>query len=1325
MPALSPIKFCGLSVIGVQSSLGWGGQASRMNVRMVRDPAAGDTVSPPLVGTPIYAQLGSYSFGGLLKQFTKTTDARGGETYEAICHYPRDLLQNASVILGNYNGTIGVIPNLLNVYGAIEGAGGFGASGATAAGMEWPVVKAQLAAFFASPVASSFGGPLTYKGYSYGVDFTDMPNPPAGYRVGPGVVNLLSLIEQVVRDSGYDYYCDLVGTTIRIRTTDRSVQPSLGLVQAIVESYTNSGILISGTYGSEDAGGEPSSVFLIGGERNTLHQTDGLVNFWGYRPDGTAIVGTGGYSLWAARWKNTTTEAQKALATLPTPRLALSQPAAVTYDVPGDGLAANDNLLVLNPSDYMEWAAISSGHELMQLNALPVADVILATEYTCSTLEMRFALADLDSWVEYLRIVRNDVYQRLHNAEDILPQVAGVLHNMDVLPAGLERAVAEALSVAEEGAAANRERLYNFVRAYAENFYGVQWLSPIPFVSTAVDQDTLNLSYSAEPTSLGWAEEGSGPLGLDAINEDLFTDQTGRFQPFVAFDADGADLSDTGSTDGAVLESTTYYAKCQLTEGVVFVSGSPYALLKTEPFTDQRLDALGGVEEIAALQMKQTEEFVQGFFLLADVPTLAPARRTPLAAAVPLRSNVLTYGPWSATTGAGRVETRQEQSLVPWEYGSEANLNLAALAMVSSSTSAVRTADSGVVEVVGLPLISLGDSLESGPLVTDISIEYGSRGVQTRYQWQTYTPRPGVVGRQFSERIRRDGQLGQQIKRTLRAAGRDATRNGELARRAGVGRRFNEGVSKSVKKNTPHDVFVAHSHQDPDGRVRQQVSVMTAREAVPAVRPDQSELYKAHGAISLNGLLRPITTNSNETATIAKYAYPSGTVPFGLTSSTLFPWPSGNDIDAMAYGQRYTSLRSFRTGGSPTDSRPLALRAPLVLTGVGRTTDLQDTNSTSGTARPDQWKTGPLDPLWDKDRGCWSVHDGAVGVLEGTLAPSGSATMQLWDGRSAMGSRITVYDWTGVGGVSGTRSMALYEPRANRWYNVAAGSGAAASANIFSGSGMLLAEVTVAGTSHTVKRKTWNGSAIADYSPSETYANCRSTTAANLPTGTIVQFNPVIGVSGNYWITPAGNAATGQPGFVTTTAQTFQGVKTFRDNVNVGFAGSHTSLNVFGDVISLAGDGPNNIYLGTVDIGGMPGSVTSQMAPTTPSAFHSFGMGYAVQSTSGSLGYYAAITNSLGTWLYPGYSAVGNNRLINIGRYATFYPSTGKVHDGVTSLNQLGDSYIHGIVTAIGASGLTPTAMVDSAAPLNCLYLSNTTGKLSYKDGAGTVNALY
>lgn len=98
---------------------------------------------------------------------------------------------------------------------------------------------------------------------------------------------------------------------------------------------------------------------------------------------------------------------------------------------------------------------------------------------------------------------------------------------------------------------------------------------------------------------------------------------------------------------------------------------------------------------------------------------------------------------------------------------------------------------------------------------------------------------------------------------------------------------------------------------------------------------------------------------------------------------------------------------------------------------------------------------------------------------------------------------------------------------------------------------LLLVEVTVSSTSHTVKRKTWLG-VVADYAPLTTYTGVRSTTGSTLPVGTLGYLDPIPDVSGEYWMSPnAGYASGTLPGLVSTVAQTFAGIKYFLNGINV------------------------------------------------------------------------------------------------------------------------------------------------------------------------------
>jgi hypothetical protein len=107
----------------------------------------------------------------------------------------------------------------------------------------------------------------------------------------------------------------------------------------------------------------------------------------------------------------------------------------------------------------------------------------------------------------------------------------------------------------------------------------------------------------------------------------------------------------------------------------------------------------------------------------------------------------------------------------------------------------------------------------------------------------------------------------------------------------------------------------------------------------------------------------------------------------------------------------------------------------------------------------------------------------------------------------------------------------------------------------------LLVEVTgFDSSSHTVKRKTWVGGVVVDYTPTQTFSLAVSP-AGGLPTGTLCYLLPIPDVSGYYWISPHAAYATATlPGLLSHAHQQVGGVKFFRDNVWVGQASSNPDI---------------------------------------------------------------------------------------------------------------------------------------------------------------------
>src|SRR5262249_10332269 len=143
--------------------------------------------------------------------------------------------------------------------------------------------------------------------------------------------------------------------------------------------------------------------------------------------------------------------------------------------------------------------------------------------------------------------------------------------------------------------------LYEFVKAYGTDFYGKKFLVGLPFVLSKTDSETLQVSYTQEITDGGWQSEGSAPLGLSLLNEDVFKIQDGRFRAFVAFGSiDGLDTARVSPQDSVIQDNTLYLRVTVERDMVALPSGQPAALVTLGGAVyEEAQDAFGGFPLVA------------------------------------------------------------------------------------------------------------------------------------------------------------------------------------------------------------------------------------------------------------------------------------------------------------------------------------------------------------------------------------------------------------------------------------------------------------------------------------------------------------------------------------------------------------------------------------------------------------------------------------------------------------------------------------------------------------------------------------------------------
>jgi hypothetical protein len=1007
LAAITGGSFLGARVRGFQTSMGWNmGSPSQLTVQLVNDLQFGLVFTPPPEGTPVFFTFYGLTFNGLFQKWEESRDQSGDPVFEVAVVDPREILDGAQVIIGGYTGSVGGVPNLFNAYGFWENIA-FDSSLVNEGGMPWYLVETAVLSMCNQPVYGAFGGPLTYRGVAYSLDLSELPTPPAFYRLGGTSVSLLEAIAQICEDGACDFFIELVGFTIRVRTVSRLTQPPLGTISALANSYLGGSLVRSKT--GVECRNEMTSAFLVGGEVTTLWQTDAVQQFWGYDVNGSPILG---------------------------------QPWIQTfYD---------------NSSPPKLLGAVNT--EQMYLNATPVADIIGSVSYPTTTLELRLAQVNFESWSLFMRAHRPADADLIGITSPFLN--LGVGGGAAMRPDLVNDKQKEAILLASNAVAgdlhAKQMRMYEFLKGYADEYMGKKFLVSLPFILAAVDPETLRVMTSYEVTDGGYLPEDSPPLGLSLLNQDQFRTQDGRFKAFAVFSpVTGVDLSRV-SPQGAVVDGLSLYVEMNVDPRVVAAPLLPLPAVVVTingGVTDQAVDNVGDLSLISLVLQKNSSE-AKKFLKKAVVPIkMAPAARTPLAVAVPLKSNVLTYGPWFAAGAAGKVRFEQDPSLVPWNYGGYNVMNQAASARVLTAVTGMQLSEAGSIELAEAPRTSLGNLLQvGGPNVTNIEVQVGKDGVTTNYRFQTFTPRFGVFSRSYIERMKRLSLAGVELRRSLRAAIKDTINTLQAVENAArTASAWHARQAKAHKRETPHDVLHAYSELDANtGDLRTQVSAVTYEEAVVMANADDNTEWQATAIMGLSGLVRPFTAQyagipnampGFTYPTVAGVNGPSVLIP---NSINLNPWKSKNDVEVYALGSEFNGLGAYRQNFNGFGARVMALRAPLILSGwgydwTGNPTpgDGNGNWNANYMTRSDQWKVGPLDVMFDQQRGVWTCHDIVKGTMAGPFS-NGKGVMnvatlngQTWP--------LTIYTYfNSVAVKQNTKVMAAYVATDNLWYIVAA-----------------------------------------------------------------------------------------------------------------------------------------------------------------------------------------------------------------------------------------------------------------------------------------------
>lgn len=772
----STVKFLGATVVTFSSSVGWNDDISSLNVTLVEDDVDDDNFDPPITGFPVTFNFMGWVFSGLLEKWTRSASSQG-ELINVSVVDPRNLLDGVAVILDAYTGSAN-ISNIINAYGYLEDRYGFGGSGKNDSGIPYLLVGEAILACVNSVSGNSFGGPIRYKGISYGLDISNLPLIPAIYRVGGSTkLSLMEVLRDICEAGGCEMFFRLEGTStlpiIKLYTISRAKIPNIGIINQFVAETQGA---VSKEVGLEMVN-DVCAKFLVGGKREDIfYQTYGggddgdlqtgidntIWPYWGRSLDGDLMYGDG-----------------------------LGIEHTFPIDVRGMQVAG-----VTNPyyTDVGELIAVLSGYDawagylwLNWANRYRIdatggeSDSFLKIDKVFNS-NIPTPIISTSTSTYFHRNIRNPHYLKAIN----LGISGGINANLISIIFGsndinlIKNLNEKVLFQKFPNIRSNLSlELFNNLELFANEFFGIKFMVRIPSVLSKLDTDTLKYTTNVLPRDTGWLDTGDIATQQQAnrlaANFYWITDSDNKIKAFARF-PNIANLNFSSLASDQVclsMDGQFLFVHCMVEPDFVFRSNTnktdARAVITLPGIVQTRTDPnikgnilrywiFKGVEhalfgqqqaEIALLHLIEASNL--GLNYLAngiELPVI------PDMVGIPLESQTSVYGPWYISSSIGKTEMEQDDSLVPWNFGSNALLDQAGFVKVQDINVGLQNLEYGSLEFPGVPSLSLGDQLmSSGPYVTDINVDISTNGVTTRYNMKSWSPKFGKLAKYTSDRF--------------------------------------------------------------------------------------------------------------------------------------------------------------------------------------------------------------------------------------------------------------------------------------------------------------------------------------------------------------------------------------------------------------------------------------------------------------------------------------------------------------------------------------------------------------------------------------------
>ena len=924
---------------------------------------------------------------------------------------------------------------------------------------------------FSPQIIADYGG----NGYKaeYTVDISEIPFQPTYFRLAGPQDTLMNIISNACSLTGCDFFIELLITpagdkVIKVKTTKRRAQPTLGEIEAFVaitDGVTEKNV-------GRELRNETTSTFLYGGYIQSIYEEDAsnpvsgtdIIQHWGFNASGTFTEA----NLRAAAPAKDEWEVQIDLRDL---NLGLVTPLMI------DKVFIYENEMRCALGEYDTWFNF-----IQAFNQNAGTPMGLAIKAAFPNIKMNI---DGAAW------------EAIGVAADVPALGRDAMGGLIV--AGAEDANnitgtdAEDIKKIHKFVADFADKYYGkqflvrlpFVCYRVDEDSGQTLYTDQPTNDGGWPSMTVGASGGATKTDilgLTWQPTAANP------ELETFRDGQGKVHSFVKFDSAPTGAYPTNRDKSVVYNSGLYLAanadeKVYEKDGiaaVVIKLGQAVAPNKNEQGVDKRMAgaiavaveqlALGnqvaGAGAIVA-QFENDQDGQKGDFALA----METKRLTPDDVAISMISNTDRYGPYGFKGPPGQVKFESADTLTPWAYNGYATMDLAGKEMAKDSITFMQVGEKGGITVPGYPTKRLGQELRDsipmfgsssltrgtftvgtnsipyfyipstamtgsfGPNITSISINMGSNGVTTTYQFTTFSPTFGKFAKYNANQLQKMGKRRQEISRRNRL---DDKINKRLAEaEAKINRAVDNVKANNPAKNVGEGAMcVISAEQHVQASFTGQTDFITYDGAATTARKIVVGKPNPSGAImSWDGLLVPVSRGGD--GGLPRYVTPTGscsgipgttyqmdppimtyTEPIVNTSyldpfatvSTPKHADNPNDPDFHNHVRRlahsdYSSSAGTQTNmkvgeqkgdAFPEDFRFLALKGPLLIHGWGYdlegkpipnkidtivdTTagifegeDLEDKFLDKWLRKPQTWPTAPLDLRFDRARGVWTV----------------------------------------------------------------------------------------------------------------------------------------------------------------------------------------------------------------------------------------------------------------------------------------------------------------------------------------------------------------